>query len=633
MADLDFMVRRNTADSSSIPNTGSGPLDLPFDNQVAVVGSAITYSTPNFTLVDTGLYLVLWSDNYTVTSQTDAERQGWRSYLRLNGADIVEGRCSGFIRKNNTGSSDYIVSGFAIINVSTANQTLLFRSERFDNSTTGPATRAPSDRSGVTIIKLDDADAYARYVTTSGKATATGNGSEASIVWDSNDEQDTGFSRTTDSITITNAGRYFVSYSIPLFKDGGNRAEFTAHIELDTVEVPGTRTQTYIRGSSDAANDGCLSWGGIIDVAADDVLVLRHIRIDGESTTINYLSGSNIQLWRLPTDAEVCIVEATTGDFNTAATDFAWDTIRHIDAAAFTHTAGNSNVDVDVADDYLVFVSQARNTFSSALRAVPAVQFRVNTTDNEVCGGSSYNRNSTAGFGAINCGGLLTGLSANDSIRARNDRLGTTSTSMVCQTGQMSLLRLGSLAAGAPSGAGAQTLPSLNQAGVGRAEAEGAGAQNLPPLTQAGAGIETFAGSGANLLAAFTQSGIGAAEAEGAGAQTLASLIQAGVGVELFTGAGTQTLASLLQTGVGGLPPAGIGASLLPAITQAGLGVIEVPLWTASTPTTGTGWAPRAAASTPWTPGSPASTSWTSDSRASTAWTPGSPPSTPWTKV
>jgi len=443
------MVRRNASDTSTLPTTGS-TLDHDWDTQVAVSGTAVTYSAGTFTLVDTGNYLVTYSDHFGTTSTTNNERINWMTYLRLNGANIVPGQSSGYIRKSG-GSQEYIVSGFAIINVSTSSQSLLIRSDRRDNSTTGSPTRQAGDRSGISILKLDDGDAFGRYSTSSNKAVVTGNGSEASIVWDTNDEQDTGFSRSTDSITITSAGRYFISYSVPLDASGsGSRNELLSHLELDTVAVAGSHTQTYLR-TTDNSDDGCLSWGGIIDVAALDVLVLRHVRADGESSTVNYLAGSSLEIWQLPAGAETCIVEATSGNFNAAATNFAWDTVPHIDTAGFTHTATNANVDVDVNDDYFVFATHARTSSIGVSRAVPAIQFRVNTTDIEITGGSTYNRNSTSATASISCGGLLTGLTAGDSIYSRNDRIGTASGAIAAQSAQMSLLRLGSLAGTTPA--------------------------------------------------------------------------------------------------------------------------------------------------------------------------------------
>lgn len=446
MADWDYVVRRNASDTSTLPTTGS-TLDHDWDTSVLSQGSAITYSAGTFTLVDTGKYLVMVSDHFGTTSTTNNERINWMTYLRLNGANIVPGQASGYIRKSG-GSQEYITYGCGIIHVSSASQSLVIRSDRSDNSTTGSPTRQNGDRSGISILKIADGNNFGRYSQSTNTAAASGNGTEADIAWDTTDEEEGPFTRTGNSIDIDTAGRYFVSYSVPMDGSGSIvRSEFTSHLELNGTEVPGTRDQTYIR-TTDNTDDGCLSWGGIIDVAANDDLVLRHTRHDGETFTINYLAGSCIQIWQLPSGNETCIVSNTTGNFNTSATDFVWGaTADHIDTAGFTYGGSAANVDVDVTDQYLVFATTARTSLIAATRAVPAIQLRVNTTDQEMTGGSSYNRNSGAGVAGITCGALLD-LTANDSVYARNDRIGTVTTAMAAQQASMSLLRLGSITSG-----------------------------------------------------------------------------------------------------------------------------------------------------------------------------------------
>ncbi len=133
-------------------------------------------------------------------------------------------------------------------------------------------------------------------------------------------------------------------------------------------------------------------------------------------------------------------------------------------------------------------------------------------------------------------------------------------------------------AVSAPSGAGAQTLGALTQAGLGDMLPEGAGAQTLAALTQAGTGVQVFSSTGAQTLAAVLQAGVGdvPGAAAGTGAQTLASVTQAGAGVQIYTGAGVQTLAALIQLGAGVAPFIGTGAQVLAALLQAGVGVHSV---------------------------------------------------------
>jgi len=562
MADLDFMVRRNASNTATLPTTGS-TLDHTWDTQVAVEGTAITFLTDTFTLVDAGHYLVCVSDQFATTDTTNNERINWMTYLRQAGANIIPGQDSGYIRKSN-GSQEYITSGFAVINAS-ASDSLLVRSDRRDNSTTGSPTRAAGDRSGISILKLPDADNYARYATTSDKLTVEVNGTSADIVWDTNVEQDTGFSRSGADITITTAGRYFVSYSVPL--DGsaaGARNETTSHIELDGVKVDGTDAQTYVR-TTDNSDDGCLSWGGIIDVAALDVLVLRHTRRDGETANCDYISGSCIQLWQLDGGAETAIIECTTGNMNVSATDFAWDTTRHIDTAAFTHTNGQTNIDVDNADDYFVFATQGLEAFSSATRACPAIQFRVNTTDSEIAGSSTFNRNSESGFGCVATGGLLTGLSASDSIHVRNDRIGTNPNAMTIASGQFSVLRVSSLvsAAGHTSD-GAMAFGGMSIAATASHDHEGQGAMSPGGLTLAAVGLHPHQGAGviSTGLMSLVGSGSQLTNPEGTGVILAGGLSMIAQGLWTNVGQGSLALAPAQISALGSqaVNPEGTGS-------------------------------------------------------------------------
>jgi len=445
MADLDYMVRSNTADTSAIPNTGGGTLDHAFANSVKTVGTAVTYSAGTFTLVDAGLYLVTWSDEHTTTDTTNNERLNWKTELIQGGSAVIPGRASGYIRKN-SGAQDYRTSGMGIIS-SAGSESLLIRSTRFDNSTTGTNARVVNQGT-ITVLKLSDADSYGRYSQSANTAAVNANGTEADIAWNTTTEEEGPFTRTANAIDIDTSGRYLVAYTVPFDGTGsGARNEFTGHLELDSTEVPGTRTETYVR-TSDNSDDGCLSWAGFIDVTANEDLVLRHTRRDGESTSVNYLAGSCLQIWQLPAGNECAIAEATSDNFNTAGTNQLWDTNPHLDTAGFDYATGVLSTDAAVGtDDYLAFFTQAVTSVVAATRAMPAGELRVGTTDKGF-GGSTYNRNSGAGWGAINGGGILDDVAQGTNLHVRNNRIGTNTTTMTCGTGQLSVLRLGSLVSG-----------------------------------------------------------------------------------------------------------------------------------------------------------------------------------------
>tara|TARA_R110000824_G_scaffold3357_4_gene15874 strand:+ start:5277 stop:6665 length:1389 start_codon:yes stop_codon:yes gene_type:complete len=442
----DYAVMRNASNTDSVPNAGSDLLLL-WDTSVATSGSGITYSAGTFTLGETGHFLVLCSDQCGTTNTTNNERFNWKTTFTLAGTELDEGFSTGYIRKN-SGSQEHVTFSAAVISVSTTTGTgdeLQVRSERIDNSTTGTCDRV-ADRSGITILKLDDTWDYGRY---EGSAvTATSNNAAVSVL-DATVEEDATFTRTGVNVDMATNNLVLAVYSIKSTEvNPASRSEYQGRVTQGGTPVPGSYSQTYIRDVDNA------DWGGysnvcLLDVTSGDDAALEVVSREhgGEDFLMN-----TMQLVELPAGAEAIIVEATTGNFNTSATDFAWDTNPYIDAAAFTHSTGNTNLDVDNAGDYLAMASQAVLSYESVVRAVPSAHFRVNTTDNETAGAAAYNRGTgTAGFAALATATLLTGLSANDSVYFRNDRLGTVSGSLVNESGGISIVRLSSLFSAAPS--------------------------------------------------------------------------------------------------------------------------------------------------------------------------------------
>ncbi len=449
MAAGDYIVRRNNANTDEVPNTGTSLVCL-WDTSVGSKGS-MSYLDGVFTLGETGRYLVFYSDQYVTASTTNNERLCVVTRLRLGGSFLDEGRSSGFIRKA-SGSQEYINSGAAIIEVTSISGTddeLEIVHDRVDDVTT--ASQRPDrtpDRSGVTILKLDDSWNYGRYITTGNKSPSTTDFASIDLSFDSNVQEDSPFTRTGADIDIASGNICLVAWSLNINNTGSTRSEYGARLTLDGSFVHGSVNQGYARGSQEDCTDGSMSGFCLIDPTSGQDLTLSVTSWEN-GTSNALLSGCNLQIVELPSSAQVAIVEATTGDINAAATDFTWDTAPRIDTAAFTHTTTEANVDVDNAGDYLVNVSMGEtdDIGSSATRAEPAVNFRVNTTNLEHIGASSHARSTQqAEHGGMSCGGLLLGLSADDSIIARVDKLNSTAAAAIpCDQGGMQILRLSSV--------------------------------------------------------------------------------------------------------------------------------------------------------------------------------------------
>lgn len=446
MATGDFIVRRNVSNVDAIPNAGTDLLTI-WDTAVNNTGSGISYSSGTFTLGETGKFLVMCSDYIATTNTTNNERFNWKMTFNLGGTELLEGYSTQYIRKSG-GNLGAIAYSAGIIDVTSTTGTadeLQVRLERIDDSTAGTANRVAADRSGITIIKLDDDSNYGMYRSSAATTASSVDNTAVTMDIGTTDQEDSPFTRTSNTVDIGTNNLVLALYSLS-GDTNGNRLEVQGRLTLGGTVVPGSYSTTYIRNTDNT------DWGGM-----SNTCLLRPTSGDDlELEVVTRELGGNdwtgtLQLIELPSGAEAAVMEATSGEINASATDFTWDTLPHIDTAAFTATAGTSNIDVDIDDDYLVFASQASTATNSATRATPAGQFRVNSTDVEHAGSSAYNRNTgTADFATLSFGTLLPGLSANDSIYVRNDRIGTNTGAIPCGSGAFGVLRLSSIMPTAP---------------------------------------------------------------------------------------------------------------------------------------------------------------------------------------
>jgi len=480
MAAGDFVVRRNNANVDTIANT-SGDLTLIWDTAVANQGSGITHSAGTFTLGETGHFLIMWSDAIRCTDPDDGSRIGWESRITFAGSDIIAGSCTGHSRQNGL-TEEYIVQGFAVVSVTTTTgngDEFFIHHIRDDNTVASPLPlRIAATRSGVTIIKLDDTFGYGRYTSSASVTASVTDNAATTLNIQTTAEEDSPFTRSTNSVDIATTNAVLVLFTARLTtQNTANRAESQIRLNLNAgTIVPGSWNQVYGPRNSDDLNKAAMSGMCIIYPSSGDDLIFEIVSRE--------LGGDDweaaLTLIELPSGTESCTVEATTGLFNeSTAAVFAWDTNPHIDTAAFTHTTGNSNIEVDNADDYIVMANQAVTADAglTAARAVPSMQFRVNTTNDETAGATTYHRSTqTADHGAIMCGTLLTGLSAEDDIHVWNDStFSQTTGTLVCQNGAFTAIRLSSLFAVAGGRIMSSLVRSGGLAGAGGIAGQGGG--------------------------------------------------------------------------------------------------------------------------------------------------------------
>ena len=432
----NFYTRRNASDTTVIPSAGTN-VDASWDTLVKDDGSIVSYSSPNLQ-VDTGLYLVMYSERFETTPKTaDSTNRIEIQGEILSGGSPIGGYGQDYIR-NDSDQYECIVSGYAFVQVTSDNTNLAIRFYRTDNSTK-TVNRVPG-YGGVTILEMDDSSHNFGFASASASEATSGT-TERTLALNTSDKMDTGFSLASNQITVSSAGRYVVTYCMDISQTGTGRENVRAWLRKNgTTNITGSQAHCYMRGS-DGTQDGALTWIGIVDASASDAF---DVRWDcPTSATITCAAGTGkLQMWQLPSAADVCLVEATTGNFN-ALGEFDWDTNPHIDTDSFTHTTGTSNIDVDQDDHCLVFATFSKLTDSVA-RAYPMAQIQAGGTIRNYAAGGEYDRNSSTYGSALTVAGLINEVAADQSLEIyiTPEATGGTLTNAV---GQFAVLSLDSI--------------------------------------------------------------------------------------------------------------------------------------------------------------------------------------------
>ncbi len=433
MAAGDFIVRRNNAETTNIPDVGTD-VDVSWDTEVKDKGGTLTYSGGEITVPDTGPYLIIYNEQFNSTDTDNNERVEIQGIVLINGSPIMAGRSQDFMRKAQQGCQECTVSGATIVEL-TASDTIQIRFTRTDTSTDTLCNRTPL-KGGFQVLQLDDTHNYGIYSKSTTTAFTT---TFTDLALDTNLRQDTGFSRSGGTITISNAGRYLVTVAAEVSQSSSTRNLVVSELYLDTVAVPGTRSSCYIRGN-DGTGDGALSGIYLLDVATDDDLTMQ-VFTNTTTGTPTMAVDMEIAIWQLPSDSEEIIVEATTGDINAVGT-FTWDTSEHIDTDSFTHTAGTNPIEVDEDNDYLFLSTLCRANTVTVTRALPEHKFAVDATEVQYGTGSTYIRETNTSRVGLTTAAILP-LTAGEEVTLVTSRLATTTTAIGNERGQFAAINLG----------------------------------------------------------------------------------------------------------------------------------------------------------------------------------------------
>jgi len=447
----DFLIRYNNSNTDVIPDAGSS-LDIKWDTGLDSSGTSITYNpaTEEWTLSDTGRYLIMYADQHGTTNTTNNTRTNQVYEIDSAGTIIKLARSSSYNRKRN-GAQEIMNTGYGIFYASTTNIKIKLVARRVDNNTL--ASYRPSriaDRSGMMVLKLLDSWNYARYETTINLAVPTTELGSQTLTWGRTLEEDSPFTIQANDQDIDIASNNLILATMAIPIDGGGTDQRTDLYARFNIGGSQKRVGwTFIRNAGNSCDDGCLTAAYLWDhTSGDDLSVNCYVNEVGTGITgVNQmLAGSNLQLLELPSSAKWIAVEATSDNFNNANTDFNWDTNPHIDAAQFTHSPGSSIIGVDSADSYLLFAGQFDDDDFGAFRAVPSSRISVESTIQPHMGSAAYFRGSgTNCRGGMTMGAILPNLAANDEIEINNDRLGTTTNSIDNDEGYWTMVKFGSI--------------------------------------------------------------------------------------------------------------------------------------------------------------------------------------------
>lgn len=304
--------------------------------------------------------------------------------------------------------------------------------EIFSGNEGGDITEAAwTEGASVFIEKIEDAEQifYAYGIQSTSGTTPTDLNQDGLNSWTYDMEwisviKDGNYTHTDDTagITISDAGSYYISASIPTAGTASRQA-IALRIELDDVEISGSRgSQGYIRFDTDEGNDRAASQVSmIIDVGAGEVLTVGVSPMSDVTGVVIVYGNATLSVIKIDDDVGAFKANATAlksgNDWNTDApgTNITYETADIIDTNYFSHSS-NSELITVLADGIYLFSFIGPETDADNIRTAQQYEIWVNgviISNSRI--GNTYNRLNgqivTSGAGSI-----ALNLSENDEI-------------------------------------------------------------------------------------------------------------------------------------------------------------------------------------------------------------------------
>lgn len=116
------------------------------------------------------------------------------------------------------------------------------------------------------------------------------------LILNANHVLDAGYSLASNQLTITNAGRYEVTYGATFEGTTSSRSQGDTWLENNTAEVAGTRRTYYLRTTNYGASATCSI---VLDLSASDVLRIRGQRTNGTANMRQEANGTTLTVRRI----------------------------------------------------------------------------------------------------------------------------------------------------------------------------------------------------------------------------------------------------------------------------------------------------------------------------------------------
>jgi hypothetical protein len=416
-----FPIHSVYRDSAGLENITATSQALSWDTQISENAEIpIDGGNTNFDLSVWGHYLVMYS--IPVRSTWGSNRSEIQSWLEINGSITVPySYGSSYIRRTDA-DFEWYNEAAAVIDVSPWDDISVNIQKTDSNTATMEKT---PDRSGINILKLDDAWWYARVRPSISQAVTT---SWADVdLWVSDELDVSDFGISWNDVTLNTAGKYLVTYSVGTVTTGTDRTNNEVRLTLDGTEIEATRSTAYVRAQNGSFT-GIASYVGIIETsAANQILNLEIMRESTlQWTTNNTVAGkSGLTVTKLPDSADYIRMWEIWWwqDISTAATALSFDTTIEQGTNLQHDVWSNSEIDILNSGDYLLFHSiyNARTWTSNASRENPYLKWQIWWVDVNYGVSGSYNRHSNDGDGITNSSSssawvILPSLSPGDTI-------------------------------------------------------------------------------------------------------------------------------------------------------------------------------------------------------------------------